>query len=110
MNNYSVTLEDARARIEAGTAILIDVREPSEHAYGVVAGARLLPTSEFNQRYTEIPTDPATPVYLICATSGRSSMVWNALRNAGGYDHVYFVEGGMSEWARRGWPMITVRG
>jgi len=23
-----------------------------------------------------------------------------------GYGHVRFVDGGMSEWARRGWPLV----
>ena len=100
-----VSLDAARAELEAGRAVLIDIREPREHATGVAAGARLLPMSQIGQRIAEIPTDPATPVLLICNTQNRSSRTLQALRQRG-YGHVRFVQGGMSEWAKRGWPMV----
>ncbi len=102
----SVTLEEARAKSEAGQVVLIDIREPREHATGVAQGAKLLPLSQVNQRIAEIPTDPSKPVLIICNTQNRSSALLKSLRNAGGYDHVQFVSGGMSEWAKRGWPMV----
>lgn len=105
-----VSLDEARARFEAGEVVLIDIREPREHATGVAAGARLLPMSQLNQRVAEIPTDPRKPVYIICNSQNRSPVVVRALRNAGGYDHVRYVHGGMSEWARRGWPMVKPGG
>jgi rhodanese-related sulfurtransferase len=105
-----VSLEEARARLEAGEVILIDIREPREHATGVAAGARLLPMSQLNQRVAEIPTDPGKPVYLICNSQNRSPAVLRALRNTGGYGHVRYVHGGMSGWAQRGWPMVRPGG
>lgn len=102
----SVTLEAARQALESGQAVLIDIREPQEHARGVAPGARLLPMSQLRQRATEIPTDPAKPVYLICNTQNRSSATLKALRPQG-YAHLRYVEGGMSEWARRGWPLVA---
>jgi len=103
----SVSLEKARAEHEAGRAILIDIREPSEHATGVAAGARLLPMSQLAARVAEIPTDAGKPVLLICNTQNRSSATLRALREREGFAHLSFVEGGMSEWARRGWPMVS---
>ena len=105
-----VSLDEARARLEAGEVILIDIREPREHATGVAAGARLLPMSQLGQRVAEIPTDAAKPVFLICNSQNRSPVVLRALRNSGGYGHVRYVHGGMSEWARRGWPMVKPGG
>lgn len=101
-----VSLDEARARFEAGEVILIDIREPREHANGVAAGAQLLPMSQLGQRVAEIPTDAGKPVFLICNSQNRSPVVLRALRNSGGYGHVRYVHGGMSEWARRGWPMV----
>ena len=101
-----VSLDEARARFEAGEVILIDIREPREHANGVAAGAHLLPMSQLAQRVAEIPTDAGKPVFLICNSQNRSPVVLRALRNSGGYGHVRYVHGGMSEWARRGWPMV----
>jgi rhodanese-related sulfurtransferase len=101
----AVSLESARAEHEAGRAILIDIREPAEHATGVAAGARLLPMRQLGERLAEIPVDPAKPVLLICNTQNRSSATLRTLRQRG-YAHVRYVTGGMSEWARRGWPMV----
>ena len=100
-----VPLEVARAELEAGRAIMIDVREPDEHAQGVAPGARLLPMRQLGARLSEIPTDPRTPVLLICNTQNRSKATWQALRERG-YQNVHYVEGGMSQWLRRGWPRV----
>jgi len=104
----AVSLEQARADHEAGRAVLIDIREPAEHATGVAAGARLLPMRQLAARLAEIPTDPAKPVLLICNTQNRSSATLRALRQRG-YGHVRYVTGGMADWARRGWPMVAPR-
>ena len=104
----AVPLETARAQHEAGAVVLIDIREPDEHARGVAPGARLLPMRQLAGRLSEIPTDPAKPVLLICNTQNRSSAVVRALRERG-YGHVRYVTGGMSEWARRGWPLVAPR-
>ena len=101
-----VTLDQARADHEAGKVVLIDIREPMEHATGVAKGATLLPMSQLRQRVGEIPTDPSKPVYLICNTQNRSASTLGALRQTGGFTHVRYVHGGMSEWAKRGWPMV----
>ena len=100
-----VSLEIARADAEAGRALLVDIREPQEHATGVSRVAKLLPMREIGARLAEIPKDPAKPVLLICNTQNRSRAVWQALRERG-YTNVRYVEGGMSEWARRGLPLV----
>lgn len=101
----AVSLDAARAAHEAGLAVLIDIREPIEHARGVAAGAVLLPMSQLRQRVGEIPTDPSRPVLLICNTQNRSAATLRALRQQG-YGHVSYVDGGMAEWVRRGWPVV----
>lgn len=103
-NAESVTLETARKEVESGKATLIDVREPDEHAGGVAPGAKLLPMRQLASRLSEIPNDPKRPVLLICRTQNRSSATYKFLRERG-YTHVRFVQGGMSEWMRRGWPL-----
>jgi rhodanese-related sulfurtransferase len=101
----AVSLDVARAEHEAGRAILIDIREPAEHATGVAPGARLLPMRQLGARLGEIPVDPRKPVLLICNTQNRSSATLQSLRQRG-YAHVRYVNGGMSEWSKRGWPLV----
>ena len=101
----AVSLDTARADLQAGRAVLIDIREPDEHATGVAPGARLLPLQQLERRLDEIPKDPNQPVLLICHTQGRSSKTLKALRERG-WTNVHYVQGGMSEWAKRGWPLV----
>lgn len=100
----AVTLDQARADAEAGRALLVDIREPDEHASGVAAGARLLPMSQLPGRLAELPKD--RPVLLICNTQNRSRATFDALRQRG-YTNLQFVQGGMSEWNRRRWPLVA---
>jgi rhodanese-related sulfurtransferase len=99
----SVSLDQARAELEAGKALLVDIREPEEHATGVAPGARLLPMRQLSARLAELPRD--RPVLLICNTQNRSSSTFDALR-ARGWTNLRYVNGGMSEWNRRGWKTV----
>jgi rhodanese-related sulfurtransferase len=102
----SVNLDVARTELDAGRTLLIDVREPEEHAAGVAAGARLLPLSQLTRRLAEIPNDSNKPVLLICRSQNRSGAALKFLREHGYGSQVRFVHGGMAEWARRGFPMV----
>jgi rhodanese-related sulfurtransferase len=105
IDSDSVTLESARQELESGKSLVIDIREPQEHATGVAPGMQLLPMRQLASRISEIPHDPKRPVLLICNTQNRSSATLKFLREKG-YTNVRFVQGGMSEWARRAWPMV----
>ena len=106
---HQVSLDEARQLLEQGRVLMFDIREPDEHATGVAQGMRLLPVSQLDKRVGEIPKDPGQPVLIICNTQNRSSKVVEALREAG-WTNVRFVNGGMSEWANRGWPMFKPMG
>jgi rhodanese-related sulfurtransferase len=101
----SVSLDQARAEHESGKALMIDIREAKEHATGVAQGVVLLPMSQVSQRISEIPKQADQPVLLICNTQNRSRAVTEALQEQG-FTNIRYVNGGMSEWAKRGWPMV----
>lgn len=101
----SVSLDDARDALQKSSAIVFDIREPGEHATGVAKGVRLLPMSQLSKRINEVPKSNDQPVLLICNTQNRSARVAEQLR-AAGYSNISYVNGGMSQWATRQWPMI----
>lgn len=101
-----VSLQQARAEHEAGRVLLIDIRETREHQTGVAHGAVLLPMSQLPQKQSLIPKNPDQPVLLICNTQNRSKASLEKLK-AQGYQNIRYVEGGMSEWASKGWPMVA---
>ncbi|MCU0813759.1 MAG: rhodanese-like domain-containing protein [Burkholderiaceae bacterium] len=102
---WRVSLDEARAEVDAGRAWLVDIREPSEHATGVAPGARLVPMRRLAASLPELTADPSRPVLLICETQGRSRAVAKALHEQG-VTQVRYVQGGMSGWAQRGWPLV----
>ena len=101
-----MSLEQARADFESGKVLLIDIREKSEHLTGVAQGAVLLPMSELPQKQSLIPKDPTQPILLICNTQNRSKATVEKLKQQG-YQNIRYVEGGMSQWSAKGWPMVA---
>ncbi len=91
----------AAALTGADAPLLLDVREPAEYAEAHVPGAVLIPMSRLAERAGEL--DPATPVYVICASGHRSRVVTDALVGAG-FD-ARNVAGGTMAWISSGHPV-----
>ena len=91
--------------LQAGTDVqVIDVREPSEHAQGVIEGAMLLPLGQVRSHWQEL--DSSRPIHVICHLGGRSAMAASFLAQQG--LQAVNVDDGMDGWQRQGYP--TVRG
>jgi rhodanese-related sulfurtransferase len=95
-----LTPQEAAARIDAGEADLIDVREPYEYEAGHVKGARHVPLEELAAFAQEV--DPERPLIFVCRIGGRSAMATDAFRGAG-FD-AYDLSGGVLAWERAGLP------
>jgi rhodanese-related sulfurtransferase len=78
---------------------LVDVREPHEYAEGHVPGAILVPLATIADRINEIPNGP---VYIICASGGRSQRAAVWLRGQG--KDARNVLGGTLGWMSAGLP------
>lgn len=83
-------------------AAIVDVREPGEYVEGHVPGAKLIPLATLPLRYTEIPK--GQPVYVICASGGRSYTAAQWLTNTG-FD-ARSVAGGTGAWVASGHPVV----
>jgi len=60
-----ITLKAAKASLDAGTAVLVDVRSASAYQQSHAMGAISMPSNEVAQRYKELPTDKL--IILYCA-------------------------------------------
>ncbi len=98
---------DCAARIRAGEAFLVDVREPDEWRGGVAQHARLLPLSDLTgarAQWTAFLAEAgARDVYLYCASGGRSGL---AARMLAGEGFKTANTGGLGDWADAGWPVV----
>ena len=81
--------------------VVIDVREPDEHAQGVVPGARLIPRGLLELRIENVVPDRATPVAIYCAGGVRSALAARSLQIMG-YREVSSVAGGFARYAQGG--------
>jgi rhodanese-related sulfurtransferase len=64
---------DVHAWLRAGECVLIDVREPDEHARERIPGSRLLPLSRFDPRQAAAWARPGQKIVLHCRSGRRSS-------------------------------------
>lgn len=60
-----ISLAEAKAEFDAGSALFLDVRTADEYASSHVRGARLLPLNELAMRYQELPRD--VEIITLCA-------------------------------------------
>ena len=95
--------EAARLLASAMPPVLIDVREPDEHATCCIVGAKLIPMASVPERLAEIPQD--VPVLVHCHHGGRSLRVTQFLR-AKGYAKVSNVKGGIDAWSLKIDPKV----
>src|ERR1700732_3735653 len=84
-------------------ATVLDVRNEDEYDDAHVAGAKLIPLGQLAARQDEIPE--ADPLYVICASGGRSLTAAKALVQSG-YRAV-LVAGGTRGWMQEGRPVVT---
>ena len=99
--------DQARAQLEAGKALRVDIREPNEHATGVAPGARHLPMPLLSTGLAELPRD--RPARLICNSQNRSHASFDALRERS-WTNLRCVNGGISDWNCRGWKTVKPGG
>ncbi|TNJ34641.1 molybdopterin-synthase adenylyltransferase MoeB [Arenimonas terrae] len=97
-----ITPAQALARQAAGR-LLIDVREPGEHALGLPEGALAVPRAALEAEPGRWAADPAAEVLLICGSGKRSLLAAQALA-AAGYARPVSVSGGFERWRAEGLP------
>lgn len=82
-------------------AFILDVRQPSEYRWGIIAGAERIPLTQLARSLDELPDEKK--IVTICQSSHRSPLAARMLRKAG--FEVVNVEGGMAAWDRAGLPL-----
>lgn len=97
-----VTLDQFITAHSTGVNV-IDVREPAEYVGGHVPGAVSISMGRLPSRTSEL--DRSRPVYVICASGGRSGAMADYLARAG-FD-ARSVAGGTSAWIAAGRPVVT---
>jgi rhodanese-related sulfurtransferase len=104
----------ARQEIEAGNAVLIDVRDPERYEAGHVKGAANAPSgesardaheSEYAEAIEKAGAGPGDRIILVCGQGNRSARTADALRNEHGFTNVASIIGGSKLWSDLGYPI-----
>lgn len=105
MSLQAIAPEQARLLLESG-AVLVDIREPDEHARERIPEAQLAPLRSIGR--SALPARGAGPVIFHCRSGARTRANADALAAAANCD-AYILEGGLDAWKRAGLPVLTDR-
>lgn len=95
--------ETVNIMLQAGEAVLVDVREDEEYAEERIAGSVLSPMSDFE--LDAWPSFPGKKVIISCLGGVRSAAIGNKLI-ASGHGWVSHMKGGLNAWKDAGLPTI----
>ena len=104
----------ARAEIDGGDVVLIDVRDPERFEAGHLAGAVNVPSGEsareahdaaYAEAVEEAGATSGDRVILVCGQGNRSARTADALRNEHGFTNVASIIGGSKLWSDLGYPI-----
>lgn len=89
-----------KAWLDNGEAVLVDVREPHEHATGVIPQAVLLPLAQVSGR--AIANPEGKKLVMQCRSGARSWTAGEILLKEDPDLEIYNLAGGILEWAASG--------
>ena len=92
---------DARGAQALDGAAWIDVREDDEWQEGHIPGALHVARGYLESRIEAAAPDKSAPVVVYCAAGNRSAFSAKTLQELG-YEHVYSLAGGFTDWKRNG--------
>ena len=92
----------AKAWIDSGDTVMLDVRDPGEHAREHIEAARLAPLSSFDPATVDLGS--AKRVLVVCASGMRSARAATQLAAARGLP-VANLKGGLNAWKAAGLPV-----
>ena len=105
MSLRSITPAEAKRLIDAG-AVLVDIREPDEHARERIAQARSIPVSSLPQGHCDVGGAPQ--VIFHCRSGARTATNADRLSRSVPCE-AFLIEGGLDAWKKAGLPVIADR-
>jgi len=107
MSLPTITPAEAARLIREQGAMLVDVREPDEHARARIPGAVNLPLSRLQE--AELAVQAGQPVLFHCRSGARTAGHADALASKAEGCQAYIVQGGLDAWKAAGLPVAEDR-
>jgi adenylyltransferase/sulfurtransferase len=102
---HEMTVQELEQKLASGAPILlVDVRQPDEHAFSALPQSLLIPMSELTQRWSEIDAEPGTEIVVYCHHGIRSRHAASYLAQCG--VEAVSLKGGIDAWSRQIDPKV----
>ncbi|MEX2026546.1 MAG: rhodanese-like domain-containing protein [Pirellulaceae bacterium] len=97
---FEIDVQSVKKLIDANDAsfLLLDCREPSEHATAQIGGAKLIPMKTIPEHLAELEPFRNGRIVVHCHHGGRSARVTTWLRQQG-WENVQNMTGGIDAWS-----------
>lgn len=102
MTIVDLDVADVMRGLADGSILIVDVREPYEHAQGVIPGSITMPLSRFDP--SALPAQTGRRLVFSCAAGVRSRIAIEAARRAG-LDVCEHLAPGFKGWVASGGPV-----
>jgi rhodanese-related sulfurtransferase len=100
-----ISVNEAKEKLDAGEAVMVDVRNPEEYVEVHAEGVRLIPVNTVLGELKQIRDFAGGKEVLFICKSGQRSALAAEYASAGGLDlPMYNVEGGTIAWVEAGLP------
>lgn len=101
---HKLSPDEVRERIDAGRAVLVDIREADEFARSHIRGAQSQPLSTWEKAHLNI--DPRADVIFTCRSGMRTAGACDRLATRVNGD-AFVLDGGLDAWTKAGLPIET---
>ena len=99
-----ITLADAKKEYDAGSAVIVDVRDEVSFKEEHIKGALHITTETLSAELKKLPKDKKIIAYCSCP-SEHSSSVWVTEAKKKGIKNAFAMIGGTRAWKEAGFPM-----
>lgn len=103
MSIKTVDAKTLKSWLESNQAVLVDVREPAEHASGKISSAKLVPISKISKN--SLPEFVGKKLVVHCNKGGRGGKACEKLLSEDASLEIYNLEGGMNAWKEAGFSV-----
>ena len=101
-----ISVAEAKEKLDSGTAVMVDVRDPNEYVEIHAKGVRLIPVNTVISEGKQIRDYAGDKEVLFICKSGQRSALAAEFATAAGLDDLplFNVEGGTTAWVQAGYP------
>lgn len=100
-----LSTEEYKKLIENKAVWNLDVRESYEFNEGYIKGAKLVPSTRFDEFFEELKIKKSDKIALYCRSGSRSAFIAQKLIDKG-YKNVFNLELGFIDWQRNGFESV----